>query len=356
MSIISTGSTSSHLAKPFIFHTVHTSRTGYVKGNCTMEQLKAAAVDYVKQDATVENREQFGSPKVFASLSPVVPMEEPKDTAKAKTVCPYATASGVVFVPAPIDMPPQYQPSAGHNDATAPLNIHAILESFQKASNSQFEAFKEEFEKTNNSKLDALQQRVAVVEEDNEDLREQVKTLTEEGENRDQEIAALKSERVVLRGRIAELERGHEDIHGWLSDKDTEYMDRIRLRHILDCGQARLARIAKVPVSVDFPPQSPADWSRAWRARLAQCADNDERLATAWSLLADCDDADTRDMPDDVLRHFTVRPNDTRIEADRTAHPVNVGESAYKAVIERQPEDQRPLLRQVVAYGLQFHL
>ncbi|PBK67831.1 hypothetical protein ARMSODRAFT_958854 [Armillaria solidipes] len=133
-------------------------------------------------------------------------------------------------------------------------------------------------------------------------------------------------------------------------------MDRIRLRHILDCGQARLARIAKVPVSVDFPPQSPADWSRAWRARLAQCADNAERLATARSLLADCDDADTRDMPDDVLRHFTVRPNDTRIEADRTAHPVNVGESAYKGVIERQPEDQRPLLRQVVAYGLQFRL
>ncbi len=133
-------------------------------------------------------------------------------------------------------------------------------------------------------------------------------------------------------------------------------MDRIRLRHILDCGQARLARIANVEVPVDFPPKSATDWSRAWRARLAQCADNAERLATARSLLTDCDDADTRDMSDDVLRHFTVRPNDTRTEGDRTAHPVNVGEVAYKAVIERQPEDQRPLLRQVVAYGLQFSL
>ncbi|KAK0222869.1 hypothetical protein EDD85DRAFT_959756 [Armillaria nabsnona] len=354
MSIISTGSTSSHLPKPFIFHTVHTSRTGYVKGNCTMRQLKAAAVDYVKLDATVENREQFGSPKVFASLSPVLQMEEPEDTAKAKAVCPYATASGVVFVSAPPDMPPQYQPSAGHHDTPAPFDFRAMLEQFQKESDLKLEAFKEELQRDSDSKLDALQQRVAVVEEDKEDLREQVETLTEEGKNRDLEIAALKSERVVLQGRIADLERGYEDVHGWLSDKDTDYMDRIRLRHILDCGQARLALIANVPV--DFPPKSATDWSRAWRARLAQCADNAERLATARSLLIDCDDADTRDMSDDVLRHFTVRPNDTRIEGDRTAHPVKVGESAYKAVIERQPEDQRPLLRQVVAYGLQFRL
>ncbi|KAK0214107.1 hypothetical protein IW262DRAFT_1408686 [Armillaria fumosa] len=346
MSITSTRSTSSHLAKPFIFHTVHTSRTGYVKGNCTMEQLKAAAVDYVKLDAAVENREQFSSPQVFASLNPVLsPMEEPKDNAKAKTVCQSATASGVVFVPAPNDMPPQYQPSAGHNDTPAPLDVRAILESFQKESMSKLE----EFQKTNALKVDALQQSLEAVKVDNEGLKEQVETLKKE-------VVALKSQAVDLRERIVEVERGYEDVNGWLSDKDTEYMDRIRLRHILDCGQARLARLANIPVPLDFPPQSAADWSRVWRAGLAQCTDNADRLATARSLLANCDDADTRDMSDDVLRHFTVKPSDTRTEGDRTAHPGNVGELAYKGVIERQPEGQRPLLQQVVAYGLKFRL
>ncbi|KAK0472072.1 hypothetical protein IW261DRAFT_1509982 [Armillaria novae-zelandiae] len=357
MSIISTDSTSSHLTKPFIFHAVHTSRTGYVKKTCTMLQLRTAAVDFVKSDATVENREQFSSPQVFASHNPVVlPMEEPKDNAKAKTVCPYPTSSGVVFVPAPIDMPPQYQPSAGHNDATASLDVRAILDSLQKAATLQLETFKEEFQKTNDSKIDALQQKLEAVQEDNEDLKEQVTTLKEEGEKRKQEIAALKSETVDLRGRIAELEREYEDVHGWLSDKDTGYMDRIRLRHILDCGQARLAQVAKIPVSNDYPSLSTTDWSRAWRHRLSQCADNAERLAKARSILADCDDPDTRDMPDDVLGHFTVKPSDTRLDGDRTAHPEKVGEQAYKGVVERQPEGQRPLLRQVIAYGLKFHL
>jgi len=327
-----------------------------VKENCTMRQLKAAAADYVKLDAAVENREHFGSPTVFVSENTMVPLEESKDTAKVKTVCSHPTASGIVFVPAPSETPPQYQPHASHTHATVPPDVLAMFETFQKASESKLEAFREDLRKDSNLKLDALQQRVAVVEEDNEDLREQVEKLTEEGENKDRQIAELKTQTVVLQGRIAMVERGYEDIHGWLSDKDTEYMDRIRLRHILDCGQARLARLANVPPSVDFLPQSAGEWSRAWRARLAQCADNAERLATARSLLANCDDTDTRDMSDDVLRHFTVRPNDARTEGDRTAHPANVGESVYKAVIERQPEDQRPLLRLVVAYGLQFRL
>ncbi|KAK0494064.1 hypothetical protein EDD18DRAFT_1177369 [Armillaria luteobubalina] len=301
-----------------------------------MEQIKAAAVDYAKQEVTEENWAQFSGPQVFASPEPpLFPMKEPEDSAKAKTVCQFPTASGVVFVPAPNDMPPQYQPSAGHNDATTPLGVDAMIERLQMAFKSQLE----DFQKTNDLKIGDLQQSLEAVKEDNEDLMEQVQALKEEGENRDQAIEALKSEKVELRGRIAELERGYEIVHGWLCDKDTEYMDRIRLRHILDC---------------DYPTLDAMDWSRAWRASLPKNADNTERLAKARSLLADCDDADTKNMPDDVLCHFIERPSGTRSEGDRTAHPDNVGESTYKGVIECQPDGQRPLLRQVVAYGLKF--
>lgn len=317
-----------------------------------MRQIKDAATDYVRVDGVVENREQFGSPKVFVSEHMLVEYSEPKDTAKAKTVCSDPTANGIVFVPIPSDTPPQYdyQPHPGHNNATTPFDIKALLEAFRKESDLRMEAL----QRDNSSKFDALQQRIIAVEDDNEDLKQRVDDLTQEGENKDREMEKLKGQTVILQARIEDLERGYEDIHGWLSDKDTEYMDRIRLRHILDCGQARLARSADVPVSGDFSPQSAGDWSRAWRARLSQCADNAERLTTARSLLANCPDVETRDMPEDMLRYFTVRPSDTRTEGDRIAHPAKVGESVYKAVIERQPEDQRPLLRQVVAYGLQF--
>ncbi|KAK0209723.1 hypothetical protein IW262DRAFT_1468361 [Armillaria fumosa] len=322
-----------------------------------MEQIKAAAVDYVKQDVMAENREQFSSPQVFASPNPVLlPMEEPKDSAKAKTVYESATASGVVFVPAPNDMPPQYQPSVGHNDATALSDVHAFLESFRKASILQMEEFQkasdlkaDASQKTSNLKIDALQQSLEVMKVDNEAMKVDNERLKEQVETLKKEVVALRSQAVDLQGRIVEVERGYED-------KDTQYMDRIRMRHVLDCGQARLARVAQVSASGDFPPQSAADWSRAWRARLPNNADNIKWLARARRLIMDCDDADTRGLPDDVLQYFIEKPSGIRTEGDRTAHPDAIGESAYKDVIERQPEDQHPLLRQVVAYSLKFHL
>ncbi|KAK0214106.1 hypothetical protein IW262DRAFT_1466657 [Armillaria fumosa] len=294
-----------------------------------MNQINAAAVDFIRSDAALaaENRQQFGSPKVFVSEHTMLPLGEPDDTAKTETVCSDAIASGIVFVPGPNEMPPQCQLHASHTHGTVSPDVLLVLVE---------------------AKLDALQQRV----EDNEDLKEQAENLTEGVANHKRQITELKSQNVFLQGRISMVEHAYEDIHGWLSDKDPEYMDRIRLRRILDCGQAQLARLANILVLGGFPSQSAEEWSRAWRAHLAQCADNAERLATARSLLANCDDDDTRDLPDNVLRYFTVKPNDARTEGDRT----DVGESAYNAMIERQSEDQRPLLRLVVAYGLQFRL
>ncbi|KAK0448573.1 hypothetical protein EV421DRAFT_1732842 [Armillaria borealis] len=55
------GSTSSHLS---IFHTVHTYRIGYVKGNSAMKQIEVAVADYDRSDAAEENQEQFAGPRV----------------------------------------------------------------------------------------------------------------------------------------------------------------------------------------------------------------------------------------------------------------------------------------------------
>ncbi|PBK67817.1 hypothetical protein ARMSODRAFT_1005222 [Armillaria solidipes] len=76
-------------------------------------------------------------------------------------------------------------------------------------------------------------------------------------------------------------------------------MDRLRLRHVLDCGQARLAKVTHLPVVT--PPRSAGDLSRVWRAHLSECADNDKRLVKARSLVRNSGDAETRDLSDEHL-------------------------------------------------------
>ncbi|KAK0482924.1 hypothetical protein EDD18DRAFT_1433039 [Armillaria luteobubalina] len=118
-----------------------------------------------------------------------------------------------------------------------------------------------------------------------------------------------------------------------VEQKDPEYVDRI-----VSAAYPRMW-----PGAARVPCQYTCSW---W------CADNAEWLATVQSLFANCDNADTRDLPDNVLWYLTVKPNDACTEG----HHTNVGKSAYKAMIERQSEDQWPFLRLVVAYGLQFRL
>lgn len=54
-------------SKPFIFHTVNSSRKGYVSGTTTVRQLKAAAAEYVKQDTEDRNFAEFNNARVFVS-------------------------------------------------------------------------------------------------------------------------------------------------------------------------------------------------------------------------------------------------------------------------------------------------
>ncbi|KAK0444054.1 hypothetical protein EV421DRAFT_486907 [Armillaria borealis] len=104
-------------------------------------------------------------------------------------------------------------------------------------------------------------------------------------EVKDQEIADLQE-------KIRTLQANSEDLIDWLITNGSKSMDRLRLRHVLDCGQARLAKLANLPVVT--PPRSAGDLSRVWRAHLSDCADNDMRLVKARSLVRNTGDAETR--------------------------------------------------------------
>ncbi len=105
-------------------------------------------------------------------------------------------------------------------------------------------------------------------------------------------------------------------------------------------GQARLARFANLPID-PAQSRSAVALSRVWRAHLAGCADNDDRLQTARQLLIDCPDVETTSISDGLLRLFTEYPSDIglRRAGDRTAHPAQVILTTYSEVVARQPDD-----------------
>ncbi len=110
-------------------------------------------------------------------------------------------------------------------------------------------------------------------------------------------------------------------------------MDRLRLRHVLDCGQARLAHLPVVT-----HPRSAIDLSCVWRAHLSECADNDKRLVKARSLVRNCCDAETRDLSDEVMHLFVDFSSDIRADGDGTVYRSRT-ERGYWSLISRQPDD-----------------
>lgn len=55
--------------KAFTFHTVDTSRTGYVRNESTMQEIKLAANEYIKEDIQDRNRQEFTNARIFISGS-----------------------------------------------------------------------------------------------------------------------------------------------------------------------------------------------------------------------------------------------------------------------------------------------
>ncbi|SJK99494.1 uncharacterized protein ARMOST_02796 [Armillaria ostoyae] len=174
MSTIS--SNPSPLSKPFIFHTVNSSRKGYVSGTTTVRQLKAAAAEYVKQDIEDRNIAEFSNARVFVSENGPIALApyEPDDTLKIKTVCSDATASGFVFVPAPPTETETRHEAAGNN-----RNIHDMLGQMMKAGNDTTIASLQDDNATLMERIQALEAANAALKQENEDLSRENKALVE---------------------------------------------------------------------------------------------------------------------------------------------------------------------------------
>lgn len=174
MSTISTNPSPS--SKPFIFHTVNSSRKGYVSGTTSIRQLKAAAAEYVKQDIEDRNIAEFSNVRVFVSENGPIALGsyEPDDTLKIKTVCSDATASGFVFVPALPKETETRQEAAGNS-----TNIHDMLGQMMKAGNDTTIASLRDDNATLMERIQALEVANAALKQENEDLSQENKALVE---------------------------------------------------------------------------------------------------------------------------------------------------------------------------------
>ncbi|PBK59302.1 hypothetical protein ARMSODRAFT_966963 [Armillaria solidipes] len=310
-----------------------------------MKKVKAAAGDSVKGDIQEQDRQEFKDARKF---------QYTKDTVKVKTLSTDPSARGIIFVPAPNSIP-QDQPLNN-----APIPAPASAPASPPAADPDAVA-------NINRRLDALLGKIKDLTTDNNELKGEIAVLKDKmatseksSEERDADNNELKKEIAELKEKVTtwqklseEREAAYDDIRGWLVTNDTKYMDRLRLRYILDLGQARLARFADLPI--DLPQSQHARaLSRAWRTHLAQCTDDDDRLARARELLIACPDVETTSMPDSVMQFFTDYPSNIRNAGDRTAHPAQVIPTTYSEVVAHQPDDQRTLIQASIAYGLKF--
>ncbi|KAK0214108.1 hypothetical protein IW262DRAFT_1408687 [Armillaria fumosa] len=163
-------------SKPFIFHTVNSSRKGYVSGITSVRQLKAAAAEYVKQDIEDRNIAEFSNARVFVSENSPIALGsyEPDDTLKIKTICSDATASGFVFVPALPTETEARQEAVGHSN-----NIHDMLGQMMKAGNDTTITSLQEDNATLMERIQALEAANAALKQENEGLIQENKALVE---------------------------------------------------------------------------------------------------------------------------------------------------------------------------------
>ncbi|KAG7444706.1 uncharacterized protein BT62DRAFT_221656 [Guyanagaster necrorhizus] len=165
-------------SKPFIFHTVHSSRKGYVSGKTTVRQLKTAAADYVKQDVEDRNITDFCEARVFVSENGAIALApyEPDDSLRIQTVCSDATASGFVFVPAgPVQV--RREAAAGSD------NIHDMLGKMMKAGNETTIANLQSDNAALTERVQALEEANAALKRENEDLKRENRALVEKSQD-----------------------------------------------------------------------------------------------------------------------------------------------------------------------------
>jgi len=209
------------------------------------------------------------------------------------------------------------------------LQIHiATIEKKMEVERVQMEAKFEEKLGDERVKIVKLEEKLIKLKEKLED---------EHAERRNQ-IAAEKTERIE---RMNDFADRADDLEGWVMTKNPEYLDRIRLRALLDHGQAALAKfIGCIPPSLGSEPVSISRMSQAWRSKLdhPDSKSDKDRLAVAITLLSACSiipDPIRKLMQDDnTMRVLTEKGSNVRRLGNNTAHML-VDVEALKKIVDR---------------------
>jgi len=182
------------------------------------------------------------------------------------------------------------------------------------------------------------EQRAQIAELEEEQIKMEKKLEDERAERRNH-IAAEKTERME---EMKDLANRADDLEGWVTTKNPEYLDRIRLRALLDHGQAALAEfIGCVPPSSEAV--SISRMSQAWRSKLdlpnsTMRRSDKDRLEAAITLLSACStipDPIRKLMQDDnAMRVLTEKSSNVRRLGNNVAHEL-VDIEALKGIVER---------------------
>ncbi|KAH9476114.1 hypothetical protein JR316_0011685 [Psilocybe cubensis] len=111
------------------------------------------------------------------------------------------------------------------------------------------------------------------------------KAMTEEREAWQKVEATLASERDERLWQLSDVARRTGELEQWAVTADPEILDRIRLRSLLDEGQAKLARFAGLVSEKDTTSYASMTWRLKLKGEDGEPAADDARLRTARSLL-----------------------------------------------------------------------
>ncbi|KAH7888200.1 hypothetical protein F5I97DRAFT_1866443 [Phlebopus sp. FC_14] len=261
---------------------------------------------------------------------------------------------------APIDGDAIYRPymlQSPLNDQTnrqKQLDVEAIQEMIRGAIKIERVAFEKarerdlaKFEKARDKDLEKHEKTVGRLEKQlrlAEDARAKDRTKFEESLRKEtmerqrleielggvrKELASVKSENHNLQAHLADASR-------WLVSKDTEALDRVRLRHMLTVAQENLALATSVATSR-------YDASILWRRALGPSEELSDRLKKAHSLLnqqhVQLDERAQAFVKSGPGMKLVVEARSTiRALGDNVAHPPQISRDVFHVAVARHPE------------------
>ncbi|KAH9475086.1 hypothetical protein JR316_0012192 [Psilocybe cubensis] len=160
----------------------------------------------------------------------------------------------------------------------------ALTEECEKVANLQKAMMTEEREARQKVEATLANLQKAMTEE-REKVANLQKAMTEEREAWQKVEATLASERDERLWQLSEVAGRTGELEQWAVTADPEILDRIRLRSLLDEGQAKLARFAGLVSEKDTTSYASMTWRLKLKGEDGEPAADDARLRTARSLL-----------------------------------------------------------------------